>query len=138
MLFKSCLWLVFSFSLLFVGIGKVSAEPPFDLDYSLFVGVEVVKYEIWVEPVDGPAYVYATCNTRDQAGFRLFRMRDGTWIADSSAAWIREVEHTRWVFWRTYETYWDVLDAADIFSRAGFETKIKPVFGGLYPSLSRA
>ena len=136
MLVKPFLFFAFTSSLLFIMVGKASAAPPFDLDYELYVGVGETKFEIWVEPVDGPAYVYQTYPTQDLAGRQLFRMRDLQLIDNSSAAWIREVKWTRWVYWKTYEDYLPALDASDIFEYAGLETKIVPVFGGLYPLLS--
>ena len=136
MLAKSFLFFAFTSSLLFIMVGKASAAPPFDLDYELYVGVEETKFEIWVDPVDGPAYVYQTYPSQYLAGRQLFRMRDLELIDNSSAAWIREVKWTRWVYWKTYEDYSPALDASDIFEYAGLETKIVPVFGGLYPLLS--
>ena len=135
MLIKPFLLFAFTPALLFIMVGKASAAPPFDLDYELYVGVEETKFEIWVDPLDGPAYVYETYDSRYLAGRRLFKMREWELIDNSSAAWIREVKWTRWVYWKTYADYSPALDASDIFEYAGLETKIVPVFGGLYPLL---
>jgi len=111
-----------------------AAAPNWDIDYQLYVGVQAWKYEVWVDPPNGPAYKDSTHNSQYDASWRLFKMYEWNQVPSGADVWIETVSYTNWVYWLTFETYSQATDAADDWEALGFPTKITPIFGGyLYP-----
>lgn len=104
--------------------------PNWDLDYQVWVGIPGWDYRLWIDPPNGPAYIYATYDTQNQANNDWFFLYEHNVIPAGSSVWTQAIPVIEWQYWDTYETYTQATGSADDWAALGFEVDIRAVYGG--------
>ena len=116
-----------------IAIQETNAKPPYDLDYEVYVGINSWKYEIWVDPVDGPPYKDSTHYSQYDASWRMFKMYEWNQVPTGADVWMETVSYINWEYFLTFETWTEAQGSTDDWEALGFPTKIVSVFGGYLP-----
>ena len=82
-----------------------AAAPNWDLDYEVWVGIPGFNYQLWVDPPNGPAFVYGTYDTQNQANNDWFFLVEHNAFPPGTQYWTQVIQVTEWHYWDTYETY---------------------------------